>query len=349
MKFGFGSPSEKNGVPRIDRVAPTAAIPGGEIVIYGSGFASRTGARPVVHFGEADGGLMLATDNRVIVRVPDSANGGMVRVANANGESQPHPVSIGLQIADNLHPVGNPAVDANGNIYVTFSGPRGQRVPVSLYKITSNYSIKPFVTSLINPSGLALDAAGNLFVSCRNDGTIHRVTPEGRTEQWIEGMGIATGIAFDREENLYVGDRSGTIFKISPSREVFVFATLEPSLAAYHLAFHPSGDLYVTGPTTSSYDRVYRITTGGDVSVFYRGLGRPQGLAFDRDANLYVAASYGGRRGIARVSADGQAEVILSGSGLVGLALQPSGRAILTTNGALYTLDWDIRGLALAG
>jgi sugar lactone lactonase YvrE len=349
MKFGFGSPSEKNGVPRIDRVAPTAAIPGGEIVIYGSGFASRTGARPVVHFGEADGGLMLATDNRVIVRVPDSANGGMVRVANANGESQPHPVSIGLQIADNLHPVGNPAVDANGNIYVTFSGPRGQRVPVSLYKITSNYSIKPFVTSLINPSGLALDAAGNLFVSCRNDGTIHRVTPEGRTEQWIEGMGIATGIAFDREESLYVGDRSGTIFKISPSREVFVFATLEPSLAAYHLAFHPSGDLYVTGPTTSSYDRVYRITTGGDVSVFYRGLGRPQGLAFDRDANLYVAASYGGRRGIARVSADGQAEVILSGSGLVGLALQPSGRAILTTNGALYTLDWDIRGLALAG
>jgi sugar lactone lactonase YvrE len=349
MKFGFGSLSEKNGVPRIDRVAPTAAIPGGEIVIYGSAFASRTGARPVVHFGEADGGLVLATDNRVIVRVPDSANGGTVRVANANGESQPHPVSIGLQIADNLHPVGNPAVDANGNIYVTFSGPRGQRVPVSLYKITSNYSIKPFVTSLINPSGLALDPAGNLFVSCRSDGTIHRVTPDGRTEQWIEGMGIATGIAFDREEKLYVGDRSGTIFKISPSREIFVLATLEPSLAAYHLAFHPSGDLYVTGPTTSSYDRVYRITTGGDVSVFYRGLGRPQGLAFDRDANLYVVASYGGRRGIARVSADGQAEVILSGSGLVGLALQPSGRAILTTNGALYTLDWDVRGLALAG
>jgi sugar lactone lactonase YvrE len=349
MKFGLGSTPEKNGVPRIDRITPAAAIPGGEIVIYGSGFASRTGARPQVHFGEADASLMLATDNRLIARVPDSANGGTVSVINTNGESQPHPISVGMQIADNLHPVGNPAVDANGNIYVTFSGPRGQRVPVSLYKITANYSIKPFVTSLINPSGLAVDRGGNLFVSCRNDGTIHRVTPDGRTEQWIEGMGIATGIAFDREENLYVGDRSGTIFKISPSREIFVFATLEPSLAAYHLAFHPSGDLYVTGPTTSSYDRVYRITTGGDVSVFYRGLGRPQGLAFDRDANLYVAASYGGRRGIARVTPDGQADVILSGSGLVGLALQPSGRAILTTNGALYTLDWDVRGLPLPG
>src|SRR5260370_850904 len=165
----------------------------------------------------------------------------------------PLPVHICLQIADNLHPVSNPAVDLDGNIYVTFSGPRGQRVPVSLYKITANYSVKPFITSLMNPSGLALDRMGNLFVSCRNDGTIHRITPEGRAEQWIEGMGVATGIAFDHNGNLFVGDRSGTVFKISPSREIFVFATLEPSIAAYHLAFHPSGDLYVSGPTTSSF------------------------------------------------------------------------------------------------
>lgn len=349
MKFGFGSSSEKNGIPRIDRVAPAAAIPGGEIVIHGSGFASRAHPRPVVRFGETEAGLALASENRLIARVPEGASGGMVRVSSAANESQPHPVSIGVQIADNLHPIANPAVDAYGNTYVTFSGNRGQRVPVSLYKITANYSVKPFVTSLVNPSGLALDRAGNLFVSCRNDGTIHRITPEGRAEQWIEGMGIATGIAFDRAENLYVGDRSGTIFKISPSREIFVFATIEPSIAAFHLAFHPNGDLYATGPTTSSYDRVYRITQGGDVTTFFRGLGRPQGLAFDRDSNLYVAASYGGRRGIIRITPQADADVVLSGSGLVGMALQPSGRAILATTGALFTLDWDVRGLPLLG
>ena len=349
MKFGFGSSAEKNGIPRIDRVAPAAAIPGGEIVIQGSGFASRAHPLPVVRFGEAEAGLALASENRLIARVPEGASGGVVRVASAANESQPHPVSIGVQIADNLHPISNPAVDTYGNTYVTFSGNRGQRVPVSLYKITANYSVKPFVTSLVNPSGLAVDRAGNLFVSCRNDGTIHRITPEGRAEQWIEGMGVATGIAFDRNENLYVGDRSGTLFKISPSREIFVFATIEPSLAAYHLAFHPSGDLYVTGPTTSSYDRVYRITQGGDVTTFFRGLGRPQGLAFDRDSNLYVAASYGGRRGIIRITPQAHADVVLSGSGLVGMALQSSGRAILATTGALFTLDWEVRGLPLLG
>ena len=349
MKFGFGSSPEKNGIPHIERVSPSAAIPGGEMAIYGSGFTSRHGARPTVRFGEAEAALSLASSNRVIARVPENASGSTVQVVQSEHESEPFPVSVAFQIADNLHPVSNPAVDGNGNIYVTFSGPRGQRVPVSLYKISSNYTVKPFVTSLINPTGLALDRNGNLFVSCRHDGTIYRVPPDGRAEQWMEGMGIATGIAFDGHGNLFVGDRSGTIFKISAEREIFVFATLEPSMAAYHLAFHPSGDLYVTGPTTSSYDRVYRISQGGEVSVFYRGLGRPQGMAFDRESNLYLAASLGGRRGIVKITPQGHAELVLSGSALVGLTLLPTGRTILAANDSLFTLDWDVRGLPLLG
>jgi len=112
-------------------------------------------------------------------------------------------------------------------------------------------------------------------------------------------------------------------FQNQPLAGNFVFATLEPSVAAYHLAFHPSGELYVTGPTTSSYDRVYRITQGGEVIVFYRGLGRPQGIAFDRESNLYVVASFGGRRGIVKITPQGHAEHVLSGSALVGLSLLP--------------------------
>src|SRR3984893_7808127 len=120
MKLGLGGAVEKNGNPRIERIAPTAAIPGGEITIHGSGFVSRTQARPLVRFGDAEASLALASRSRLIARVPEGATGGNVRGATADHESQPHPVAIGLQIADNLHPVSNPAVDANGNIYVTF-------------------------------------------------------------------------------------------------------------------------------------------------------------------------------------------------------------------------------------
>jgi len=240
-------------------------------------------------------------------------------------------------------------VDADGNVYVTFSGQRGQKVPVSLYKVTANHVVKPFITEMMNPTGLAIDREGFLFVSSRNDGAIHRVSLDGRSMQWIEGMGIATGLAFDKAGHLYVGDRSGTIFKIGPDREIFVFATLEPSMAAYHLAFSDADELYVAGPTTSSYDRVYRINPAGEVSTFFRGLGRPQGLAFDRLGNLYVAASLGGQRGIVRITPQAHAELVVSGSNIVGLALLPSRRAMITTNNALYSLDWDVQGLPLNG
>lgn len=332
--------------PRIERVTPSAAIAGGEIVIHGSGFGSANHSRPRVHFGELNADVLFHAENYLIARVPEGAS-GTVRVSTVTGESQPFSLSLGIQVADNLHPVGNPAVDREGNIYVTFSGQKGRRVPVSLYKITSNFSVKPFVTQLINPSGLAIDRQGTLYVSCRNDGTIYRVSQDGRAELFIEGMGIATGLAFDHSGNLFVGDRSGTIFKIGPDKQIFVFATLEPSIAFYHLAFSPSGELYVTGPTTSSFDRVYRIAPTGEGETFYRGLGRPQGLAFDHHGNLYVVASLSGRRGIVRITPDKQAELVLSGNDIVGLALLQTHRAFITTTGALFSLDWEVEGVPL--
>jgi streptogramin lyase len=337
----------KNNQPHIDSVTPGAAIPGGDVVIQGSGFQTGNNRPPVVRFGEAEGSLLLCAENYVVARVPEGAAGGTVRVVNARAESQPFPLSIGVQIAGNLHPVANPVLDSEGNIYVTFSGQRGQKVRVSLYKVTANYQVKPFVAELMNPTGLALDRAGVLHVSCRNDGSIYRVTSDGRAQKWVEGMGIATGLAFDRGGNLYVGDRSGTVFKISPERQIFVFATLEPSIAAYHLAFSPESSLFVTGPTTSSFDRIYRIAQSGEVTTFYRGLGRPQGLAFDCDSNVYVAASLGGRSGIVRIQPNGKAELVLSGQGIVGLVLLPTRRAILATNSALFSLDWGVEGAPL--
>ncbi|MGH9818407.1 MAG: SMP-30/gluconolactonase/LRE family protein, partial [Candidatus Acidiferrales bacterium] len=153
----------------------------------------------------------------------------------------------------------------------------------------------------------------------------------------------------DRDGFLYCGDRSGTIFKIGPDREIFVFATLEPSIAAYHLAFAPDGDLFVTGPTTSSFDRIYRINHHGELTTFYRGLGRPQGLAFDASGNLYVAASYGGRRGVVRLTPAAKPDLVVSGLGLLGMALLPTRRAMLVTSDALFSLDWNVEGRPLFG
>lgn len=335
------------GKPRIDQIAPHAAIPGGEVAIYGSGFTQDGRTRPVVRFGDKPASLLVSSRDRLVVRVPEGVVSGELTVDSGIAVSSAANVQVGITVVDSLHPVANPAVDAEGNIYTTFSGSRGQKVPVSVYKIDRSHVAKPFLNELMNPTGLAFDRQGRLYISSRMEGTIYQVTPDGQRSVYAEGMGVATGIAFDNEENLYVGDRTGTIFKINRDRQIFVFTTLEASVAAYHLAFDPAGNLYVTSPTFSSFDHIFRVSPRGEVSSFYRGLGRPQGLAFDAEGNLYAAASLGGRRGVVRLTPDAKPELAVSGNGIVGLAFTPQHSMILATNNSLIELLTDARGLPL--
>lgn len=302
----------------------------------------------MVTIGEVGAPLVISSDSFVIARVPEGASAGDLVIRSAGQTSESWACDIGVLIAENLHPVANPAVDNFGNIYTTFSGSRGQKVPVAVYKIDSNLAMKPLIAEMMNATGMAFDDRGVLYVSSRYDGMVYQVAQSGNMSVYVEGMGVATGIAFDGQHNLYVGDRSGTIFKIGPDRQIFVFATLEPSMAAYHLAFGPDGYLYVSGPTTSSFDCVYRISEHGEVEVFYRGLGRPQGMAFDEEGNLYVAASIGGRRGVVRIEQDRNADLFLSGPGIVGVAFTPSRAMIVATTNALHRVDVGIKGRLLA-
>jgi sugar lactone lactonase YvrE len=332
--------------PVILSVEPSFALPGGEVVLRGRALlASLTEATQVL-FGEAVGTIVFGTATQLTVVVPESASGNSLTVTTPNG-SVSVDFTLATLLSENLHPVSNPAVDDAGNIFVTFSGSRGQSVPTSIFRIDDESTLHPMLADIMNPTGLALDAIGNLFVSSRHDGAVYRISTAGELSTYAEGMGVATGLAFDEIGNLYVGDRSGTIFKLAPDRQVFVFATIEPSVAAYHLAFSPNGNLYVTGPTTSSNDCVYEIDPHGMVTPFFTNLGRPQGLAFDIEGNLYVTASWHGCRGIIRITPEKQAACVISGPNLVGLAFDPNDALILATTSAAYFLPWNIPGFTM--
>src|SRR5579862_5443629 len=124
---------ESNGRPVIAQVQPEAAITGGELYIRGKSLT--TSDRPHVTIGDVTAPVVIGSSSLVIVKVPEGASAGELIVENGLQVSDAWTCDIGLQIADNLHPVTSPAVDSFGNIYTTFSGSRGQKVPVAVYRI----------------------------------------------------------------------------------------------------------------------------------------------------------------------------------------------------------------------
>ena len=335
----------------IERVDPAAGISGGEVSIEFAKLSPISAPTLSVRFDGSPAHLVAATHKRALALVPKVDGGGDCEVSLSLGE-EPKPVGkptsflAGKKLAGGIHPVTNPAFDpADGSLVVTRSGSRGEHVPVSLFRISARGDVTEFSGEIANPTSIAFDPTGQMFVTSRLEGTVYRVTPLKEVVEFASDLGIATGLAFKRDGEMFVGDRSGTIYCINEIGEARAWATLEPSVSAYHLAFGPDDFLYVTGPTVCGFDEITRFNEDGEPSIFFRGLGRPQGLAFDRDGNLYVAASLRGRRGIVRISRDGgKAEIVVAGMNLVGLAFGPSGEMVVATNDSVYSLPLGIRG-----
>lgn len=335
---------------QIKKLNPAAGIPGGEVLIECEGFDTSERDRISCTFDGERGRIVTALPHRVMAIVPDDVSGeAFVRLESNSDKSEQARIVIGRKLADELHPVANPAYDPeDGSLFVTRSGSRGQQLPVTLFRIDPNGELEEFSGEIMNPTGIAFNAAGEMFVTARAEGIVYLVKRNGEIRQFAQNMNVATGIAFDRDGNMYVGDRSGTIYRVNSIGEEIPWAEIEPSISAYHVAFGPDNALYVAGPTVSSHESITRIDQSGEVTEFFKGLGRPQGLAFDRDGNLYVAASYQGRRGIVKISRDGKnCEMAVAGMNIVGLAFSADGDMCVATNDSIYVIAVGIQGTLL--
>ncbi len=328
--------------PRITRIHPLAGVEGGRVTILGEDLCTAELGAVTPQFDGVESRPLLAAAGRVVAPIPEGATSGFLQVVWPGGAAQGPFFEVAERLADELHPVANPVVDRDGGIITTFSGGRGQAAPggVSVFRIPAQGGPEPYISDLMNPTALALDAEGTLFISCRNDGTVRKATGAGRTEVFADGLGVATGIAFDAQGTLYVGDRTGGIYAVEPQGSVRRFAKLPASVAAYHLAFGPDGHLYVTAPTLSNDDPIFRVSPAGAVSRHFEHLARPQGLAFDRDGTLFVIAIHRGERGIFRLAADGSATLAVAGENLVGLTFDERGRMVIASTNAIYRLGW---------
>lgn len=322
-------------------------MPGARVTLLGARLPVPQDGPPQVAIGGNDARVAFASSQAITVVVPGETPGGPqpVRVTGVPGESLM--LDVARLVATDVHQVDSPLCDAGGSLYVTHSGGRETRAPVPMYRVRPDGTREPLGVEIANPTSLALGHDGAVYVSSRFEGKVYRLTSDDRAELYATDLGVATGLACAPDGTLFVGDRTGTVLRISAgqsgesARHVEPYASVPASVAAFHLCLAPDGCLYVTGPTLASHDVVYRITPEREVQVACGGFGRPQGLACDGSDTLFVADALAGASGLFRVdlrATTPMPELVIAAPHLVGVTFGPAGEMYLASADTVWRI-----------
>ncbi|WP_328535354.1 SMP-30/gluconolactonase/LRE family protein [Streptomyces sp. NBC_00344] len=172
------------------------------------------------------------------------------------------------------------------------------------------------ITGLTRPTGMALNAAGDLYVSDTGNNRVVKVPGNGGPQTVVPATDLSRpiGLALDAAGNLFISDSFN-------NRVVEVPAdggpqTTVPTTGLVHpdgLALDALGNLFVAD---FSNDRVVKVPADGgpQTTVPARGLSQPTGLAFDSDGDLYISDSANGR--VVKMPVDGGPQETVPTSGL---------------------------------
>ncbi|MDR2209491.1 MAG: hypothetical protein LBE22_11035 [Azoarcus sp.] len=335
----------------------------GEVSTFvGPGFPYGTGKNATV-FDEFSGiaidaaGTLYVTDYRTIRKVsPKGELGYLVRSKGSNKGSV-------VQIEE----LGDLAIDAAGNLYV--ANTQNHRIrkvtPEGEVSILAGFGESYGAgfadgpgkyAHFHSPSGIAIDATGNLYVADTGNKSIRKISPKGMVSTLVVNEkekdvtyrprihSYPVGMTIDRTGNLYAVDAGkGQIRKISLKGEVSIFAErssrddIESSddsrrwfTDPYGITIDTTGNFYVTDLNNGYNDHIRKVSPKGEIStLFNKGEGfisideiatqhfNPSGIAMDKAGNIYTVDRRNNR--IRKVTPAGEPSVF-AGSGKAGFA-----------------------------
>lgn len=216
------------------------------------------------------------------------------------------------------------------------------------------------------PSGLAVDAGGNVYVADTLNYSIRKITPEGSVTTIVgpsANLAGPRGIAVDSSGTLYVADtQTSTIRKVTSQGTsilaggAYLSGFIDGPAASARfkspqgLALDPQGNLYVAD---SGNGAIRKIASDGSVSTVATGVGNPVALAIDAAGNLYVTDE--AESLVLGISPSGSVSVVAGakgsrgyrdGSGSASRLTVPCGIAAMPS-GAVAIVDWEINAVRL--
>ena len=200
--------------------------------------------------------------------------------------------------------------DASGNIYAADYN-RGNIVKIATDGTVSlfagglsytGYGIpdgnNPNAGSLRGPVGLAIDAAGNIYVCEDYASVVRKITPGGVISTYAgngsavsggdggpatsAGFYLAEGLAIDTAGNLYIAEYgAGKVRKVSKNG---IISTVASGVIPWGLCATANGNIYMTGSNSA----ILLLNKAGIISTVASGLPGPYSVYVDPAGNIYA-------------------------------------------------------------
>jgi sugar lactone lactonase YvrE len=182
---------------------------------------------------------------------------------------------------------------------------------------------------LVWPSAVAVDAAGDVFITDQNTGSISELVAGASTLVVAHtGLTAPEGIAVDSTGDLYVsqqGSASLTVYPVGGGAPTTLGAGLNQPIG---LVLDGLGNIYVAD---SGNHRVKKIAiANGAVTLVGTGWSIPCGVALDAAGNLYVADQ--GTYSVVKVATNGVQSTVIYPFYAYGVTVDPSGDIFSSTN-----------------
>jgi sugar lactone lactonase YvrE len=166
-------------------------------------------------------------------------------------------------------------------------------------KIAENFKAAPFTPEKSFTSGCegpAVDKEGNIYaVNFAKEGTIGKVTPDGKPELFVELPQGSTGngIRFDSKGNMFIADYTGhNVLKVDMNTKNISVHAHEPTMSQPNdIAIDSKDRIYASDPNwKAKTGRFWRVDTDGKVTLL-DSLGTANGIEVSPDEKiLYVNA-----------------------------------------------------------
>jgi len=230
------------------------------------------------------------------------------------------------------------ARDATGNFYAfDYSNTSDKK----LVKLSSTGSLlATLLTFLSRPEDIAVDASGNVFAL--DGSTIYKIS-SGGTSSTVGSFGGANGIALDAAGNIYVAAYSGSITSITEVPAAGGSNINIGSGLSYmtDVAVDANGNVYVCNDGDASIKKI--PAGGGSAVTIASGFtsystSDLSNIIVDGNGNIFFTEANGGK--VSEIPAGTNTAVQLSSGFFApgGLAMDASGNLYISDNGTVYKL-----------